>query len=92
MPILVLENPSFAKDAEKEVWLALNRTLPDDCWLLHGVRITNELGDREGDVIVMWPRKGIAFIEVKGGYITPQPNGKFLQGSGAKKHEIDPID
>ena len=92
MPILVPENPSFANDAEKEVWLALNRTLPDECWLLHGVRITNELGDREGDVIVMWPQKGIAFIEVKGGYITPLSNGKFLQGSGASKHEIDPID
>jgi len=92
MPILVPENPTFANEAEKEVWLALNRTLPDDCWLLHGVRITNELGDREGDVIVMWPQKGIAFIEVKGGYIIPQTNGKFLQGSGVKKHEIDPID
>lgn len=92
MPILVPENPSFANDAEKEVWLALNRTLPDECWLLHGVRITNELGDREGDVIVMWPQKGIAFIEVKGGYITPQTNGKFFQGSGVSKHEIDPID
>jgi hypothetical protein len=91
MPILVPENPSFTNDAEKDVWLALNRTLPDDCWLLHGVRITNELGDREGDVIVMWPQKGIAFIEVKGGYVTPKTNGKFLQGSGANKHEIDPI-
>jgi ATP:corrinoid adenosyltransferase len=92
MPILVPVNPSFANDAEKEVWQALNRTLPDECWLLHGVRITNELGDREGDVIVMWPQKGVAFIEVKGGYITPQANGKFLQGSGASRHEIDPID
>ena len=92
MPILVPENPSFANDAEKEVWLALNKTLPETCWLLHGVRITNELGDREGDVIVMWPQKGIAFIEIKGGYITPQTNGKFIQGSGAKKHEIDPIE
>jgi hypothetical protein len=91
MPILVPENPSFTNDAEKDVWLTLNRTLPDECWLLHGVRITNELGDREGDVIVMWPQKGIAFIEVKGGYVTPKTNGKFLQGSGANKHEIDPI-
>ena len=91
MPILVPENPSFANDAEKEVWLALNRTLPNECWLLHGVRITNELGDREGDLIVMWPEKGIAFIEIKGGYITPKSNGKFIQGSGANKREIDPI-
>lgn len=92
MPILVPENPSFANDAEKEVWLALNKTLPDTCWLLHGVRITDVTGDREGDLIVMWPEKGIAFIEVKGGYITPKSNGKFVQGSGANKHEIDPID
>ena len=92
MPILVPENPSFANEAEKEVWLALDNTLPDECWLLHGVRITNELGDREGDLIVMWPQKGIAFIEVKGGYITPLTNGKFIQGSGVSKHEVDPID
>ena len=69
MPILVPQNPSFANEAEKEVWLALNRTLPDDCWLLHGVRVTNELGDREGDVIVMWPQKGIAFIVHPGGML-----------------------
>jgi len=92
MPILVPENPSFANDAEKEVWLALNKTLPDTCWLLHGVRITNVSGDREGDLIVMWPEKGIAFIEIKGGYITSKSNGKFTQGSGKNKREIDPID
>jgi len=92
MPILVPENPSFANEAEKEVWLALNKTLPDTCWLLHGVRITDVSGDREGDLIVMWPEKGIAFIEIKGGYITPKSNGKFTQGSGANKREIDPID
>jgi len=40
----------------------------------------------------MWPGKGIAFIEIKGGYITPKTNGKFLQGSGTNKHEVDPID
>jgi hypothetical protein len=91
MPILVPENPSFANDAEKQLWLALNKTLPDSCWLLHGVRITDMSGDREGDLIVMWPEKGIAFIEIKGGYITPKSNGKFIQGSGANKHEIDPI-
>ena len=91
MPILVPENPSFANDAEKEVWLALNKTLPDTCWLLHGVRITDVSGDREGDLIVMWPEKGIAFIEIKGGYITSKSNGKFTQGSGTNKREIDPI-
>ena len=92
MPILVPENPAFINDAEKQVWVALERSLPVECWLLHGVRITNHLGDREGDVIVMWPGKGIAFIEIKGGYITPKTNGKFLQGSGTNKHEVDPID
>ena len=62
MPRLISEDAAFDADkgAEEAVWKALVKTLPDEATLLHDVRITNLDGDREGDLIVLWPGKGIA--------------------------------
>ena len=94
MPRLIPEDPAFDADkgAEETVWKALVKTLPDEATLLHGVRITNLDGDREGDLIVLWPGKGIAFIEVKGGEITPLADGTFNQRSrDGRVKIIDPV-
>ena len=91
MPILVPLKPSFANDAEKTVWKSLKDSLPDDVYLFHGVRVTDNKNDKEADLVVLWPNKGIAFIEVKGGHITPASDGKFIQKSLRKKEPIDPV-
>ena len=91
MPILVPVNPSFANDAEKVVWKQLKKSLPDDVYLFHGVRVTEGQVDCEADLVVIWPDKGIAFVEVKGGYVSPNEDGTFTQGSGRKKKRIDPV-
>ena len=90
MPRLIPEDPAFDADngAEKVVWQSLAQTLPDEATLLHGVRITNLEGDREGDLIVLWPGKGIAFIEVKGGDITALSDGTFNQRNRDGKVKI----
>ena len=95
MPRLVPENPAFDPEnkAEELVWKALAKTLPENATLLHGVRISSRRRDREGDLIVLWPGLGVAFIEVKGGTIEPLPNGNFKQTNRlGKSKEIDPIE
>lgn len=90
MPHLIPPQPNFANEAERKVWDALNSQLPDACFLLHSVRVTDRSEDREADLVVIWPNKGIAFMEVKGGYIVPNADGTFQQG--IDHHEIDPVD
>ena len=91
MPILIPEKPSFANQSEKTAWKALQKSLPEDAYLLHGVRVTDQNSDVEADLVVIWPQNGIAFIEVKGGYISPNEDGTFEQGSGRHKNTIDPV-
>ena len=95
MPRLIPERPDFASDrgAEKVVWEALRDQLPNEAVLIHGLRIIDRGDDREGDLVVLWPHQGVAVIEVKGGHITPQSDGTFIQRNN-KGHEksVDPIE
>lgn len=92
MPILIPENPNFKNNrAEEKVWKQLKKDLPSDVYLFHSVRITEDNSDQEADLVIIWPNKGIAFIEIKGGYIQANADGTFVQGSGKKKQSIDPV-
>lgn len=54
---------------EWQVWDQLRRQLPDECTLLHGVRVPSGPNGRELDLVVLWPGVGIAVVEVKGGTV-----------------------
>jgi len=60
---------SFATYSERKVAEALAQQLPDNVVVIANQRFTDRDGDREADLIVMWPDFGIAVIEVKGGLI-----------------------
>ena len=92
MPILIPEKPSFKNNkSEEKLWKQLKKTLPDDVYLFHSVRVTDTNEDKESDFVIIWPRKGLIFIEVKGGYIKAKSDGTFEQGSGKNKRSIDPV-
>lgn len=92
MPVLIPEKPNFKNNkAEEKIWKQLKKDLPADVYLFHGVRITEDNSDKESDLVIIWPNKGIAYIEVKGGYIQAKADGTFVQGSGKKKQSIDPV-
>ena len=92
MPRLYPEDPIFPADngAERAVWQALRDQLPDDVALFAGRNLLDDGEERELDLVVAWPGVGIAAIEVKGGHIAHEA-GSWYQGSGAKRHRIDPV-
>ncbi|MDQ6739299.1 MAG: NERD domain-containing protein, partial [Actinomycetota bacterium] len=73
--------------AEKAVWEALKRTLPDDAVLAHSVQVRNGSTEHEIDLLVLWPGVGLAAIEVKGGKISVE-NGQWYQSDRAGGHKI----
>ena len=92
MVALYPENPNFADPSEALVWDALIQTLPDSVHIVYSCRFTNDRGDQEGDIVVIWPTVGIAVMEVKGGHITPLPNGTFSQSNAlGQTKTVDPI-
>ncbi len=92
MPRLYPEDPFFPEDggAERAVWEALRDGLPDDAVLLSGVRLLDGPHEREIDLVVGWPDVGLAVVEVKGGHITAEA-GAWWQGSGERRHRIEPF-
>ena len=84
--------PEFGENgrAERVVWEALRDQLPDDAALFHSVNLLDREREQEIDLLVAWPGVGLAAIEVKGGYVTRDADG-WHQGSGAQRHDIDPV-
>ncbi|MDO8108339.1 NERD domain-containing protein [Isoptericola sp. b441] len=86
------EPPAADRDggAERTVWEHLRDQLPDDAVLMHGLSMVERGVEREIDCLVLWPGVGIAAVEVKGGRVTRE-RGRWLQGSGERRHVIDPF-
>ena len=85
--------PSFESVAEKTVWTALRDQLPDDAVLMANLKLTTERrGDSEADLVVLWPDVGIVVIEVKGGHVTRDADGSWVQvGRNSHRKRIDPV-
>jgi hypothetical protein len=91
-PRLLPESPTFESSAEEAVWAALRDQLPDDAVLLANVALIDRKGDCEADLAVLWPDVGIVTIEVKGGHITRDPAGSWVQvGRNGHRKNIDPV-
>ncbi len=84
--------PRFPDDggSERAVWEALCEQLPDEAVVFHGVHLQEDEQEYEIDLVVAWPRVGVAAIEVKGGHIE-RADGIWYQGSGTHRHRIDPV-
>ena len=82
------EEPRFTEgqSAERSVWEALKRTLPDEAVLAHSVQLRDGRAEHEIDILVLWPGVGMAAIEVKGGRLSVE-NGQWQQSdrSGSRK-------
>lgn len=68
----ILPNLDFTYDqpAEKAVWDLLKAALPDAAVLAHSVRARHGRAEHEIDILVLWPRVGVAAIEVNAGLVT----------------------
>lgn len=66
---LIPQEPVYASFSERRFATSLREQLPEDAVLFANQRFTDRDGDREADLILLWPGHGIAVIEVKGGLI-----------------------
>jgi hypothetical protein len=89
MVLCVPAEPDFTTAAERDVWGAVKRKLRQDDALLANVRLTDERGDFELDLVVGLPGAGIAVVEVKGGHVAHDGEG-WIQ-TGTKTKRIDPV-
>lgn len=86
---LIPGNPKFEHPSEELVCNALREQLPDDAWIIHGQRITYAGTEAEIDLLVLWPRVGIAAIEIKASTVEVK-NGKWLQGG--RNMDVSPVE
>ena len=86
------ETPDFAAESERVVWQALRNQLPDDAALITNLNITDTRGDYEADLVVLWPGAGIVVIEVKGGQVSRNANGEWVQSSRGSSGVIYPVE
>ena len=85
------DDPTFASDAEEAVWRRLRDQLPDHAVLMANLALTDRTGDREADLVVLWPDVGIAVVEVKGGHLTPRGDGRWKQVGNGTATIVDPV-
>ena len=89
---LVGETPRFAHESERVVWEQLCRAATDDTVLIPNVRLTSALKDHELDVVVIMPGVGVVVVEVKGGSVSVDPQGRWWTGGGTRRSRIRPVD
>ncbi|WP_129336309.1 nuclease-related domain-containing DEAD/DEAH box helicase [Cellulomonas endophytica] len=76
--------------AERAVWEALRDQLPDDVVVFVNLLLLDGPDEREIDALVAWPDLGLCVVEVKGGHVSRR-DGQWVQGSGTRAYEIDPV-
>jgi hypothetical protein len=89
---VVGETPRFAHESERLVWDALCSTVGHDTVLLPNLRLTSALKDHELDVVVIMPGVGIVVVEVKGGSVSVDPQGRWWTGGGSRRSRIRPVE
>jgi Nuclease-related domain len=83
------EEPEFGEGqlAEKAVWDALKKSLPDNVVLAHSVHVRDGRNEYEIDLLVLWPGVGMAAVEVKGGQVSIA-DGQWYQSDRTHKRKI----
>ncbi len=79
MPICIPKEPEFRTRSERKVWHSLYDGLSADAWLFSNFVFSDDRRDFEIDMLVVDPGVGIVVIEVKGGQLTCDPSGQWLQ-------------
>ena len=88
MPRNYPASPDFRSSAEKRAWEAL-QALPDDVVIFANVPVIHGRGELEADFVVAWPHIGLAVLEVKGGQVWVDEDGRwFSTDRGGHNHSI----
>ncbi len=69
--------PVDGRRGEWAVWDQLRRELPPEAVLLHSAKVPGGPSGREIDLLVAWPGVGLAVVEVKGGAVSCDAEGRW---------------
>lgn len=93
MPHCYPAHPTFASQAEQDVWQRLVADLPDRATLIANWKRADAEGEYEADIIVVWPGQGVFLVEVKGGLVSLQPDGSWVsRDRNGDPHPIRPFE
>lgn len=90
-PRCIPPDPAFTTESERLVWGLLSKQLGEDCVLMANLRLTGETGDTEVDLLVMMPGAGLVVIEVKGGAVAQDAQGRWQVRSREGTRAVDPV-
>lgn len=90
-PVHPIEAPRPANShAERHVWEALKRQLPNGWTAWHSLRIRVRSGYLgEGDFVLAHPQRGLLALEVKGGHVDARDGRWFSNGTPLEKAPLD---
>ena len=79
---VVGETPRFAHESERLVWERLSGGARTGTVLMPNMRLTSAVKDHELDVVVLMPGVGVVVVEVKGGSVSVDAQGRWWSGGG----------
>lgn len=85
-------DPAFTTESERRVWEALREQLDDDAVLLANLRLVDEGGDHEIDLVALLPDAGIVLLEVKGATVSQDAQGHWQVRSKEGTRRVDPVE
>ena len=91
MARLIPSDPAFANHTEREVWERLAGQLREEDILIANLHLAGEEQDHEADLLVLMPDHGIVVVEVKGGSVSVDDQGRWHQSGGGSSRVIDPL-
>ena len=87
----VAEPPAFTNDSERVVWEHLRDQLGEDDLLVTNLRLTDRQQDHELDFVVGLAGHGFAVVEVKGGEVRCEPDGRWTLPWNTGRRVVDPV-
>lgn len=83
--------PQLTTQSERSVWERLVAGLDDDEVVVSNLRLHADR-DRELDLVVLSPGRGVAVLEVKGGSVWVDDDGQWQQRTSYGTRRIDPVE
>ncbi|WP_068401278.1 nuclease-related domain-containing DEAD/DEAH box helicase [Kribbia dieselivorans] len=87
----IQDDPTFVTTSERDVFHRVVKQLPPDSVVLANIRVADEQGDHEADLVVLMPGSGIVVVEVKGSHVWVE-NGQWYIQRGTQADRIHPVD
>ncbi len=83
---------TFEKESERLVRQRLSATVTPETELVPNLRLTSEQKDHELDLVVLMPCVGIVVVEVKGGSVSVDDQGRWWSGGGSPRHRVQSVE